>query len=91
MLVGLSIRLTDEPNVDDLRDVVKWLKNSAVRRYGTGVMHQQWQPYDGRLWQKGFHDHIVRNENELEIIRKYIDTNVQSWEKDTFYDGFMDW
>lgn len=37
------------------------------------------------LWQKGFHDHIVRNEAALQSIWTYIDGNPYAWEQDCFY------
>ena len=33
-------------------------------------------------WQSRFHDHIIRNKNELNRIRKYIKDNPQMWERD---------
>ena len=86
LLVGISVRLSDEQNSEAVGDVVRWLKNSSVRRYGVGVREQGWIPYDGRLWQKSYHDHIVRNEKELETLRAYIANNVYMWKKDKFYD-----
>jgi REP element-mobilizing transposase RayT len=34
------------------------------------------------VWQRGYHDHIVRNEVVLDAIRRYIDGNPQAWEND---------
>ena len=34
------------------------------------------------LWQPRFWDHIIRSENDLIRIRKYIKNNPQKWEKD---------
>jgi len=31
----------------------------------------------GKLWQRGFHDRIIRDQVELDVYRKYIATNVQ--------------
>jgi len=31
-------------------------------------------------WQPRFHDHIIRNEDELNKIRKYIKKNPLKWE-----------
>lgn len=87
VLIGLAIRLDDEALAENLSDVVRWIKNASHRRYGIGVKQSGWQPYQGRLWQKGFHDHIVRGEKELETLRNYIATNVERWEEDTFYEG----
>jgi hypothetical protein len=36
----------------------------------------------GRLWQVGYHEHIVRTERDLEAIREYIRSNPIVWEGD---------
>ena len=36
-------------------------------------------------WQSRFHDHIVRNIDELNKIANYIENNVTNWEDDEFY------
>ena len=33
-------------------------------------------------WQSGFHDRIIRNDEELERIREYIRNNSQNWKGD---------
>ncbi len=37
------------------------------------------------IWQKLFHDHIIRNEEEYLKIWQYIDTNPQKWELDCYH------
>ena len=37
------------------------------------------------IWQKLFHDHIIRNEKKYLIIWQYIDTNPEKWDDDCFY------
>ena len=41
--------------------------------------------YDGTLWQRSFHDHIIRGEKDYLKIWNYIDTNPQKWNEDCFY------
>ncbi len=36
-------------------------------------------------WQPRFHDHIIRNQKELEKIEDYIRSNPQKWAEDKFY------
>jgi REP element-mobilizing transposase RayT len=36
-------------------------------------------------WQPRFHDHIIKNQKEYLIIKKYIRNNITSWNKDKFY------
>ena len=37
------------------------------------------------IWQKSFHDHVIRTQYGFEMIWQYIDTNPQLWHKDCFY------
>ncbi len=37
------------------------------------------------IWQRSYHDHIIRDERDYDKIWNYIDTNVARWENDCFY------
>jgi REP element-mobilizing transposase RayT len=37
------------------------------------------------VWQKSFHDHIIRNEKEYKQIVGYIESNPEKWCEDCFY------
>ncbi|MBR6533078.1 MAG: transposase [Clostridia bacterium] len=37
------------------------------------------------MFQRSFHDHIIRDEKDYLKIWNYIDTNPQKWKKDMFY------
>jgi REP element-mobilizing transposase RayT len=37
------------------------------------------------VWQKSFHDHIIRDENDYCRIAEYIENNPQRWTTDCFY------
>jgi len=36
-------------------------------------------------WQRNYHDHIIRNEQEYIRIAEYIETNPEKWQYDKFY------
>lgn len=36
------------------------------------------------LWQPRYHDHIIRNEKEWNMIRQYVHTNPAQWDDDQF-------
>ncbi len=40
--------------------------------------------YDKQLWQRSFHDHIIRNEKDYLKIWNYSDINPQKW-NDLFF------
>ncbi|MCQ9206260.1 MAG: transposase [Omnitrophica bacterium] len=35
-----------------------------------------------KIWQRGYHDHIIRNDKSLNNIRQYIKTNPATWQYD---------
>ena len=37
------------------------------------------------VWQKSYHDHIIRNEADYRRIWEYIDTNPAKWREDCYY------
>ena len=43
--------------------------------------------YCNKLWQRSFHDHIIRDQTDYLKIWNYIDTNPQKWKEDCFYIG----
>ena len=54
-------------------DIIGNLKSFTTHKYGK------------TLWQRSFHDHIIRGENDYLKIWDYIDTNPQKWQEDCFY------
>ncbi|MCK4856385.1 MAG: transposase [candidate division Zixibacteria bacterium] len=40
-----------------------------------------------RIWQRGYYEHIIRNENDLTDIRNYIVNNPLKWHLDKYYGG----
>ena len=37
------------------------------------------------VWQKSFHDHVIRNQADYNRIWEYVDTNAIKWESDCYY------
>ena len=68
-----------------LPDVVHRFKTLTTKRYTDGVKHHGWKPFPGRLWQRNYWEHVVRNERELHRIREYISNNLAKWESDPLY------
>lgn len=85
MLVGNAVRTSDEPGTDSIIDMVHWLKSATTNSYGVAVRRQGWPPYKGRLWQEGFYDEIIRDEEMLNGIRQYITDNPARWSEDEFF------
>ncbi len=42
-------------------------------------------PAIGGIWQRNYHEHIIRDQRAFENIMNYIDTNIEKWNQDCFY------
>ncbi len=58
-----------------LHGVLQWFKTMSTNEYIRGVKQRGWMPFPGKLWQRNYYEHIVRNESELNRIRQYIIDN----------------
>jgi len=65
-----------------LPDVVHRFKTLATKLYIDGVKKNNWPPFPGKLWQRNYFEHIIRNEYDLNRIREYIINNPSQWEND---------
>ncbi len=65
-----------------LHTVIQWFKTMTTNEYIRGVKQNGWSTFPGKLWQRNYYEHIVRNENELNRIREYIINNPMQWELD---------
>jgi len=62
-----------------LLDIIGAFKSITTNMYINGVNYYKWPRFDKRLWQLRFHDRIIRTENELNGIRKYIIANPENY------------
>jgi REP element-mobilizing transposase RayT len=62
-----------------LGEIVGRFKSYTTTQYISGVKNKKWRPFYEKLWQRGYHDHIIRNKKELYAIRKYISNNPLNW------------
>jgi REP element-mobilizing transposase RayT len=65
-----------------LSDVVHRFKTLTTRRYTDGVKQCGWPAYPGRVWQRNYYEHIIRDEDNLNRIRRYIIDNPARWTAD---------
>lgn len=56
-----------------LQKIIGQLKSYTTNKFGNV------------LWQRSYHDHVIRGEKDYQKIWEYIDTNVIKWKNDCFY------
>jgi len=61
------------PTTALIPNVIGILKRKTNRAYGFN------------MWQKSFHDHIIRDDAEYHRICRYIDENPAKWTEDEYY------
>ncbi|MFH1665222.1 MAG: transposase [Candidatus Omnitrophota bacterium] len=67
--------------------IIGALKSITTNEYIRNVKTRNWPPFEKRLWQRGYYEHVIRNEHDLVYIREYITTNPAKWEEDEYYPG----
>lgn len=70
------------PTKMSLPDVVHRFKSLTTTRYRQAVAEHISRPSPGRLWQRNYYEHVIRNENKLNRIRQYVVDNPLKWELD---------
>lgn len=58
----------------------------AIGQYKTSVTKKiRERKTNFPVWQRSFHDHVIRNQSGYEKIWMYIENNPLKWEEDCFY------
>ncbi len=65
-----------------LPDIMHRFKTLTTKRYADAVKQSGWPPFPGRLWQRNYYEHVIRDEESLNRIRQYIHDNPARWEFD---------
>lgn len=65
--------------------MVDWIKTMSTNEYIKGVKTMNWQRFDGKLWQRNYWEHIIRDQQSYETISSYIVANPANWKEDKFY------
>jgi len=65
-----------------LGDVVGGFKSITTHDYIRGVRADGWPPFKKRLWHRNYHEHIIRDQDDLDRVRSYIRENPARWALD---------
>jgi REP element-mobilizing transposase RayT len=66
-------------------DMMDAYKSITTVNYIRGVKTLNWQPFNGKLWQRNYWEHIIRNEQSYQRISEYIINNPKEWSDDKFH------
>jgi putative transposase len=69
----------------DIPQIVQWFKTMTTNEYIRNVKNNHWSPFNGKLWQRNYYEHIIRNEQSFNEIAEYIVNNPMKWAEDQLY------
>ena len=68
-----------------LGDIVGAFQSITTVEYIRGVKNNNWKPFDRKLWQRNYWEHIIRSEKSYNTISEYIINNPGKWDEDKFW------
>ena len=68
-----------------LGDMIGAFKSLTTNQYIEGVRHKDWLPFEKRLWQRNYYEHVIRHEKSYWQLSEYIQNNPQKWHEDMFF------
>ena len=54
-----------------------------IKMKSSKCIHEKAEGLD--VWQRGFHDHVIRNQSDYDDVYRYIENNSVQWEQDDLY------
>lgn len=88
---GIGIKRADMESaptgVVTVFDVVQTFKRYTTIEYIKMVKQNILPPFNKKIWQRNYWEHIIRDENEYNRIAQYIVDNPMKWKNDKLNDG----
>ena len=63
--------------------LIQWFKTMSTNEYIRNVKTNNWPRFDGKLWQRNYWEHIIRDEKSYNRIAEYIINNPKKWGNDS--------
>ena len=73
-------------NPKTVGDIVGAFQSIVTVEYIRGVKQLDWPPFNGKLWQRNYWEHIIRDEQSYHRISNYIINNPKNWKGDKFHE-----
>lgn len=70
--------------VKTVGEIVGAFQSIVTVKYIRGVKTKGWPRFKGKLWQRNYYEHIIRDERAYYNISQYIVNNPKKWAEDKF-------
>ena len=75
VVIGCTNKIQNNPDLNQVVGAFKSAVSQKIHLLDPTV----------QVWQRSFHDHVIRGQTDYEKIWNYIDTNPMRWDKDCFF------
>jgi putative transposase len=75
--IAYPVEQFGKPTSRSLSTIVGSYKSAVTRRIRTVS-----EKHTGGIWQRGYYEHVIRDDTELRFIREYILNNPSNWSMD---------
>ena len=72
--IHMILTITQQANNTTISTVIGWFKYQTTKQ-----INILYDTLGQRIWQRSYHDHIVRNEQDYQNIAQYIQNNPLKW------------
>ena len=77
------IEIVDNDNdLNTIGDVIGAFKSKTTNQYIKMVKNGTCPPFNKRIWQRNYHEHIIRDDVDYERVATYTINNPATWEDD---------
>jgi REP element-mobilizing transposase RayT len=81
--IGLPLRFQPNININpNIGDVVQWYKTMTTNTYIKMVKNGTLLPFNKRVWQRNYYEHVIRDDVDYERVATYTLNNPLTWEND---------
>ena len=74
-----------QDNEYSLGEIIDAFKSMTTKEYIMGVKDKDWFPFEKRLWQRNYYEHIISDEKSYLKLFEYIQNNPIKWEDNMFF------
>jgi REP element-mobilizing transposase RayT len=85
VVIHKTERINPFPTRVDIPNIIGKYKAGVTRTVGNAFMRSDMMKRN-EIWQKRYHDRIIRDEEEYNRIWKYIDENPLNWDNDEYFE-----
>ena len=68
-----------------LHRVIQWFKTMTTNEFIRNVKNHGWEPFENKIWQRNYYEHIIRNDESHRKISDYTRNNPTRWIEDDYF------